>query len=110
MCINIDRLKREENKGSEEREETHQQQKKKKLKISMDHSSLRCFGTIPKTHFLLLFSFSIFLFTFTNAAFDLATIPFNDGYSHLFGDGNVVRSSDGNGVKLLLDRYTGKLN
>jgi len=73
----------------------------------MDHHSLRCFVTIPKkTHFL--FSFSLFLlFSFSNAAFDLATIPFNDGYSPLFGDGNVVRSTDGNGVQLLLDRYTG---
>lgn len=59
-----------------------------------------------KTH--SLFYFSLFLlFSFTISAFDLATIPFNDGYSPLFGDANVVRSVDGNGVQLLLDRYTG---
>ncbi|CAL0331602.1 unnamed protein product [Lupinus luteus] len=74
----------------------------------MDHS-LRCFlTTTPKTHFLLSLSPLFFIFfTFTNAAFDLATIPFNDGFSPLFGDANVVRTSDDNGVKLLLDRYTG---
>lgn len=73
----------------------------------MNHHTLRCCGNIPKTHFLFSFFSLFFLFSFTNSAFDLATIPFNDGYSHLFGDGNVVRSSDGNGVQLLLDRYTG---
>ncbi|KAI5438142.1 probable xyloglucan endotransglucosylase/hydrolase protein 30 [Lathyrus oleraceus] len=73
----------------------------------MDHHPLRSFQTsLPKT--LSLFFFSLFLlFSSTTSAFDLATIPFNDGYSHLFGDGNVVRSADGNGVQLLLDRYTG---
>jgi len=71
----------------------------------MDHM-LRCVGTIPKLSFLLLLS--LLLFSFVNAAFDLATIPFNDGFSPLFGDNNVVRSADGNGVKLLLDRFTGK--
>lgn len=71
----------------------------------MDHM-LRCVGSIPKLSFLLLLS--LLLFSFVNAAFDLATIPFKDGFSPLFGDSNVVRSADGNGVQLLLDRYTGK--
>lgn len=80
----------------------------------MDHS-LRCFGsTLPKTLLQFLLSPSlllfIFFFSFSNAAFDLATIPFNDAYSPLFGDGNLVRSADGNGVQLLLDRFTGKLS
>ncbi|KAE9613270.1 hypothetical protein Lal_00027389 [Lupinus albus] len=72
----------------------------------MDHR-LRCFGTTPKTHFLCSLIFFFFFFSFSNAAFDLATIPFNDGYSSLFGGSNVVRTADGNGVNLLLDRYTG---
>lgn len=73
----------------------------------MDHHPLRSFQTsLPKTHSLFFFSLFL-LFSSTASAFDLATIPFNDGYSHLFGDGNVVRSADGNGVQLLLDRYTG---
>lgn len=43
-----------------------------------------------------------------DAAFsNLTTIPFNQGYSPLFGDGNLVRSPDGKGVRLLLDRFTG---
>lgn len=74
----------------------------------MDHR-LRCFVTIPKIPFLLLLSL-ILVFSYVNAAFDLATIPFNDGYSPLFGDSNVVRSEDGNGVQLRLDRYTGKID
>jgi len=71
----------------------------------MDHR-LRCVGSIPKVSFLLLLS--LLLFSFVDAAFDLATIPFNDGYSTLFGDSNVVRSADGYGAQLLLDRFTGK--
>lgn len=78
-------------------------------KIIMDHiHRLRCFGTIPKIPFLLLLS--LLLFSFVNASFDLATIPFNDGYSPLFGASNVVRSEDGYGVQLRLDRYTGKID
>ncbi|QHO44523.1 hypothetical protein S83_014408 [Arachis hypogaea] len=84
----------------------------------MDHNNtLRRFGEIiPKTHrnhnfllslFLFFFFFFFFFFFSSHAAFDLATIPFNDGYSPLFGDSNVVRSDDGNGVNLLLDRFTG---
>ncbi|KAF5734319.1 xyloglucan endotransglucosylase/hydrolase protein 30 [Tripterygium wilfordii] len=40
-------------------------------------------------------------------AFNLNTISFDEGYSHLFGDANLVRSPDGRGVRLLLDRFTG---
>ncbi|KAF7829182.1 putative xyloglucan endotransglucosylase/hydrolase protein 30 [Senna tora] len=48
-----------------------------------------------------------FVVSFANATFNLTTIPFNAGYSPLFGDANLVRSPDGNGVRLLLDRFTG---
>lgn len=40
-------------------------------------------------------------------AFDLNTIPFDEGFSPLFGDGNLVRSPDGKAARLLLNRYTG---
>lgn len=73
----------------------------------MDRS--RCFGT--HYFFLSYCSFIFFFFTlalFRNAAsFNLTTTPFDDAYSPLFGDGNVVRSPDGYGVRLLLDRFTG---
>jgi len=95
-----------EKKGWREKNRRRRRRREKlKNKISMDHR-LRCAGTIPKLSFHLLLS--LLLFTFAHAAFDLATIPFNDGYSPLFGDSNVVRSADGNGVQLLLDRFTGK--
>ncbi|XP_028754645.1 probable xyloglucan endotransglucosylase/hydrolase protein 30 [Neltuma alba] len=76
-------------------------------------SLLRCFGTFPKTGMFPLLSLllSLFLlfssFAIADAAFNLATVPFNAAYSPLFGDSNVVRSSDGRGVRLLLDRFTG---
>lgn len=50
-------------------------------------------------HFSLLCSFTL--------AFNVSTLSFEDAYSPLFGDGNLVRSSDGKTVRLLLDRYTG---
>ncbi|PON85436.1 Xyloglucan endotransglucosylase/hydrolase [Trema orientale] len=53
--------------------------------------------------------FCVVFFTLAGAAagFNLATIPFDEGYSPLFGDGNLVRSPDGRAVRLLLDRFTG---
>ncbi|KAK0603505.1 hypothetical protein LWI29_005643 [Acer saccharum] len=53
--------------------------------------------------------FFFFLFCITNIAeaFNFTTISFDEGFSHLFGDGNLVRSPDGQNVRLLLDRYTG---
>ncbi|PON98584.1 Xyloglucan endotransglucosylase/hydrolase [Trema orientale] len=41
------------------------------------------------------------------AAFNLATIPFDEGYSPLFGDDNLIRSPDGRAVRLLLNQFTG---
>jgi xyloglucan:xyloglucosyl transferase len=41
------------------------------------------------------------------AAFNVTSIPFNRGFSPLFGDGNVVRSSDDKSVSLVLNQYTG---
>lgn len=56
------------------------------------------------------------VFTFTktasslpssSSAFNLTTISFDEGYSHLFGDGNLIRSPDGKNVRLLLNRFSG---
>lgn len=35
------------------------------------------------------------------------TISFDEGYSHLFGGGNLMKSPDGRSVRLKLDRYSG---
>jgi len=62
----------------------------------MDHNFVLSFSL-----FLILFSYNV------NAAFDeLATIPYNDGFSHVFG--NVVPSFDGNSVQISLNKNTGK--
>ncbi|GFZ02704.1 xyloglucan endotransglucosylase/hydrolase 30 [Actinidia rufa] len=47
------------------------------------------------------------LFYAAHAEFNIATIPFNKGYYPLFGDNNVVRSSDDKSVNLVLNQYTG---
>ncbi|XP_010276803.1 PREDICTED: probable xyloglucan endotransglucosylase/hydrolase protein 30 [Nelumbo nucifera] len=41
------------------------------------------------------------------AGFNLTTIGFDEGYTPLFGDFNILRSSDGKSVSLLLNRYSG---
>ncbi|KAL5551078.1 hypothetical protein UlMin_001254 [Ulmus minor] len=75
---------------------------------------LRCFCNRNTTTTLILKKVSLFfplffitLFAINAQAFNLATIPFDEGYSPLFGDGNLVRSPDGKAVRLLLDRFTG---
>ncbi|XP_042504518.1 probable xyloglucan endotransglucosylase/hydrolase protein 30 [Macadamia integrifolia] len=42
-----------------------------------------------------------------SAAFDVATIPFQEGYSPLFSDFNIHTSPDGKGVNLHLDKFSG---
>ena len=65
---------------------------------------LCCWSVSKPSYLLLLFYF----FSFTaKAAFNLSTISFDEGYSPLFGDGNLVRSPDGRSARLLLDRFTG---
>lgn len=63
---------------------------------------LHCFLSETLTPFF----FSLF-FCFGSAAFNPTTLSFDEGYSPLFGDGNLVRSPDGHSVRLLLDVYTG---
>lgn len=61
-----------------------------------------------RSYHCFVFLFSVALFSnAASSSFNLATTPFDDAYSPLFGDSNVVRSPDGNGVRLLLDRFTG---
>lgn len=69
---------------------------------------LRCSLSETLTPFFVFFlSSAWFLFGLTAAAFDLTALSFDEGYSPLFGDGNLVRSPDGRSVRLLLDVYTG---
>jgi hypothetical protein len=42
-----------------------------------------------------------------SAAFDVPSVAFEDGFSPLFGDGNLVRPADGRTARLLLDRRSG---
>ncbi|VAI48259.1 unnamed protein product [Triticum turgidum subsp. durum] len=41
------------------------------------------------------------------AAFDVPTVAFEEGFSPLFGDGNLVRARDDRAARLLLDRRSG---
>ncbi|XP_042394405.1 probable xyloglucan endotransglucosylase/hydrolase protein 30 [Zingiber officinale] len=52
---------------------------------------------------LLLFS----LLAASTAALNVTTLSFDDGFSHLFGNDNLVRSGDGRGARLILNRYSG---
>lgn len=40
-------------------------------------------------------------------ALNLTTLSFDDGFSHLFGNENLIRSPDGRSARLTLDRYSG---
>uniref|UniRef100_A0A6V7QXS9 Xyloglucan endotransglucosylase/hydrolase n=1 Tax=Ananas comosus var. bracteatus TaxID=296719 RepID=A0A6V7QXS9_ANACO len=40
-------------------------------------------------------------------ALEGSTISFDEGFSQLFGDGNLIRSPDGRSVRLKLNRYSG---
>ncbi|KAI4364753.1 hypothetical protein MLD38_020807 [Melastoma candidum] len=50
---------------------------------------------------------SLLLHIVNGSIVDVPAITFEDGYSHLFGEGNLVRSDDDYSVKILLDRFTG---
>lgn len=69
-----------------------------------------CYSTSGRT-LNTLASFFFFFISLTlakaAAAFNVAAVPFDEGYRPLFGNGNLVRSPNGNAVRLLLDRYTG---
>ncbi|CAL9066496.1 unnamed protein product, partial [Musa banksii] len=51
----------------------------------------------------------IFLLCITTAAvgFDVPSLTFSEGFSHLFGNDNLIRSADGRSARLSLNRYSG---
>ncbi|KAM0935678.1 putative xyloglucan:xyloglucosyl transferase [Dioscorea sansibarensis] len=55
----------------------------------------------------LYFFIGIFIISAAAAPFGVSTLSFEEGYSPLFGDGNLVRSPDDRSVRLLLDQYSG---
>jgi xyloglucan:xyloglucosyl transferase len=56
--------------------------------------------------FLRVFVAATFFFAFISA-FDVPTIAFEDGFSKLFGEDNLVISRNSKSVNLTLNRYTG---
>ncbi|KAJ3678724.1 hypothetical protein LUZ60_002527 [Juncus effusus] len=58
------------------------------------------------TFFLRALVFLSFLFS-SISAFDAPTITFEEGFSRLFGDDNLVISPNGKSANLTLNRYTG---
>ncbi|XP_052210352.1 probable xyloglucan endotransglucosylase/hydrolase protein 30 [Diospyros lotus] len=57
---------------------------------------------------LLFFSFSLFSFLISSAAaFNFSTITFDQGYTPLFSDFNILRSHDDKSVSLILNRLSG---
>lgn len=85
----------------EEKREERREKRERERKMS----SLRLRCSLSRT--LTLLSFLLPLAGVASASFNVTTISFDEGYSPLFGDGNLVRSSDGKNVRLLLDRFTG---
>ncbi|OAY84325.1 putative xyloglucan endotransglucosylase/hydrolase protein 30 [Ananas comosus] len=55
----------------------------------------------------VVFVLTALLVAVAAAAFDVPAIPFDEGYSQLFGEGNLVRSPDGRSVRIMLNRYSG---
>ncbi|GLU05361.1 hypothetical protein SLE2022_224630 [Rubroshorea leprosula] len=52
--------------------------------------------------------FNIIFFLFSSAvAFNLSTVSFDENYSPLFGERNLIQSPDGLNIRLLLNAYTG---
>ncbi|XP_030533712.1 probable xyloglucan endotransglucosylase/hydrolase protein 30 [Rhodamnia argentea] len=56
---------------------------------------------------ILLLSLLFCAASATAADFDIEPITFDEAYSPLFGDANLIRSDDDRSVRLLLDRYSG---
>ncbi|XP_010919979.2 probable xyloglucan endotransglucosylase/hydrolase protein 30 [Elaeis guineensis] len=59
------------------------------------------------SRFLTALVFFLGATTVTVSGFNVTTRAFDEGYSHLFGEGNLVRSPDGRTVRLVLNRYSG---
>lgn len=57
---------------------------------------------------------AVFLFLFSAAAvaappFNVPTVSFSEGFSHLFGNDNLIRGADDRSVRLTLNRYSGNV-
>ncbi|XP_065005299.1 probable xyloglucan endotransglucosylase/hydrolase protein 30 isoform X2 [Musa acuminata AAA Group] len=62
-------------------------------------------ATLTGASSMVLF-FLLGLVTATEA-FDVPTLTFGEGFSHLFGNDNLIRSADDRSVRLTLNRYSG---
>lgn len=100
------------------RGEKSREREREAMEIKLDRplSSLRCFSLLRTSSSssnsvtFSVFSFIFFLILIISAAsadFNVTAISFNEGYSPLFGDDNVVPYPDGTGVRLVLNPYTG---
>ena len=63
-------------------------------------------ATLTGASSMVLF-FLLGLVTATEA-FDVPTLTFGEGFSHLFGNDNLIRSADDRSVRLTLNRYSGR--
>ncbi|KAL6981497.1 putative xyloglucan endotransglucosylase/hydrolase protein 30 [Sarracenia purpurea var. burkii] len=64
-------------------------------------------GILSLSFLLLLLLLLLNLLYASNAAFNVPTIPFSKGFDPLFGDSNLIRSSDDRSLGLVLNQYTG---
>lgn len=62
---------------------------------------------IPPLSSTLLCCFFLSFLVASALSFNVSRLSFEDGFSPLFGDANLVRSSDRKSVRLLLNRFTG---
>ncbi|XP_042389703.1 probable xyloglucan endotransglucosylase/hydrolase protein 30 [Zingiber officinale] len=53
------------------------------------------------------FSYVILAAAAAAAGFNAPTVSFSDGFSHLFGNDNLIRAADDRSVRLTLNRYSG---
>lgn len=62
-----------------------------------------------RINLLLYLSLSLLSFftVVSNAAFNVPTIAFDEGYTPLFADFNIKKSDDGRAANLHLNRYAG---
>ncbi|KAJ8754286.1 hypothetical protein K2173_002737 [Erythroxylum novogranatense] len=80
--------------------------KTEKLMIKSMDCNFICSSVLRRPFLTFFLIFFCFLCT-ANASFNLSTISFDEGYTPLFGDGNLVRSPNARSVRILLDRFTG---
>nr|GMD59457.1 probable xyloglucan endotransglucosylase/hydrolase protein 30 [Ipomoea batatas] len=52
--------------------------------------------------------FLVAFLSYTAAAFDVTTTPFDQGFTTLYGESNILRSSRDDSVRLHLNQFSGK--